>query len=54
MAAKVREVAQYGFEVLSSLINDVQSDQEGFDDVHRACKVINKYISTCGKYHEDV
>jgi hypothetical protein len=54
MAAEVREGAQYGFEVCLSSINDVQSNWAGFDDVHRACELINKYILTHGKYHEDV
>jgi hypothetical protein len=53
-AAKVREVARYGVEVCSSSIDDVQSDQEGFDDVCRAHELIDKYILTCGKYHKDV
>jgi hypothetical protein len=44
MAAKVHKVAQYGFEVHSSLI----------DDVCRAHALINKYISTRPKYCEDV
>jgi hypothetical protein len=48
-AAKVRKVAQYGFEVHSSSINDIQSDREWFNDVCRACELIDKYILSHGK-----